>query len=120
MNYPLQSLMQMGVVPAVNYPPDSRYYRYSTLQYTAPNGQTISYLARRIVPATGSAQFFHHRPARREAGRPAGSHRRKISRISAGVLADLRRQWRQPSGLVETPGTVIDITTPQGVPGASA
>ena len=52
MNYPLQALMQMGVVPAVNYPPDSRYYRYSTLQYTAPNGQAISYLARRFVPAT--------------------------------------------------------------------
>ncbi len=26
MNYPLQALIQMGVVPTVNFPPDSRYY----------------------------------------------------------------------------------------------
>ena len=33
MKYPLQALMQMGVVPPVTFPTDSRYYGSSTLTY---------------------------------------------------------------------------------------
>ena len=45
MNYPLQALIQMGALAPVTFPPDSRYYGSATLQYTAPNGQAITYLA---------------------------------------------------------------------------
>ena len=28
MNYPLQTLIQLGIVPSVNFPTDSRYYSF--------------------------------------------------------------------------------------------
>jgi nucleoid-associated protein YgaU len=118
MNYPLQALMQMGVVPSVNYPPDSRYYRYSTLQYTAPNGQAISYLARRIVPQPGAPNFS-------TIAQHAVRQGDRLDLIAAKYLGDPLVFWLicdangaiRPDELVEIPGTVIDITTPQGAPG---
>jgi hypothetical protein len=53
-------MMQLGVVPPVTFPTDSRYYGYSVLQYTAPDGQVITYLARRIVPQPGAPNLRHH------------------------------------------------------------
>ena len=50
MNYPLQAMIAMGAVPSVSFPADSRYYGSKTLQYVAPDGTMISYLARRFVP----------------------------------------------------------------------
>ena len=71
MNNPLQALIQMGVVPPVTFPTDSRYYGSSTLTYTTPGGQSITYLARRLVAAAGRTQLLHRRPVHRKTGRPA-------------------------------------------------
>src|ERR1035438_2466358 len=57
MNYPLQALMAMGAIPPVTLPTDSRYCGFSTLQYTAPGGQTVTYLARRFVPQPGAPNY---------------------------------------------------------------
>ena len=54
MNSPLQALIQLGVVPTVTLPTDSRYYGTGTQTYVTPAGETISYLARRIVPQPGA------------------------------------------------------------------
>ena len=94
MNYPLQALIQMGVVPTVTFPTDSRYYGTSTLTYVTPDGETITYLARRIVPQPGAPNFATIAQHTVHAGRPAGPDRREVSRRSADLLADLRRQRR--------------------------
>ncbi len=119
MNYPLQALIQMGVVPAVNFPADSRYYRSGTLTYTAPDGQSITYLARRFVPQPGAPNFA-----------TVASHTvrqgDRLDLIAARYLGDPLIFWLicdangaiRPDELVETPGTVLSITMPQGVPGA--
>ena len=57
MKSPLQALIQMGVVPTVTFPTDSRYYGTGTLTYVTPAGETITYLARRIVPQPGAPNF---------------------------------------------------------------
>ena len=57
MNYPLQALINAGIIPVVNFPADSRYYGSGTLQYTSPNGETVTYLARRFVPQPGAANY---------------------------------------------------------------
>ena len=57
MKSPLQALIQMGVIPPVTFPTDSRYYGSRTLTYITPDGQTISYLARRFVPQPGAPNF---------------------------------------------------------------
>ena len=119
MNYPLQQLIQMGVVPAVTFPPDSRYYGYSTLTYTAPNGQNVTYLRRRIVPIDGPQNFATVAQYTVKQGD-------RLDLIAANYLGDPLVFWLicdangaiRPAALVETPGRVLNITMPQGVPGA--
>ena len=57
MNYPLQTLIQMGVVPPVVFPTDSRYYGSGIQQYALANGQSVAYLQRRIVPQPGAPNY---------------------------------------------------------------
>ena len=121
MNYPLQTLIQMGVVPSVSFPTDSRYYNSPTLQYTAPNGQVIAYLARRMVPQPGAPNFA-------TVAQHAVRSGDRLDLISAKYLGDPLMFWLicdangaiDPITLIATPGTVLAITMPQGVPGASS
>jgi nucleoid-associated protein YgaU len=120
MNYPLQALMNMGLLPAVTFPTDSRYYGSGTLSYTAPNGQTYTYLARRIVPQPGSPNFATIAQHTVKQGD-------RLDLLAANYLGDPLMFWLicdangaiRPDDLVETPGTVLNITMPQGVPGGT-
>ncbi len=119
MKSPLQALIQMGLVPPVTFPTDSRYYASSTLTYTDPSGNMVSYLARRIVPQPGAPNYS-----------TVATHTVKqgdrLDMIAAKYLGDPLMFWLicdangaiRPNELVETPGKVLNITTPQGVPGA--
>src|SRR5215475_11579593 len=116
---PLQALIQMGVVPSVSFPTDSRYYGFSTLTYTTPGGQQITYLARRIVPQRGSPNFATIATHTVHKGD-------RLALIAAKYLCDPLIFWLfcdangaiEPEKLVATPGAILNITTPQGVPGA--
>jgi hypothetical protein len=118
MNYPLQRLIQMGLVPPVTFPTDSRYYGFSTLQYTAPSGQVITYLARRFVPQPGAPNY-----ATVATHTVVNSDRPDL--IAARYLGDPLMFWLicdangaiRPNDLLQS-GSVVNITTPQGVPGA--
>jgi hypothetical protein len=88
------------------------------LQYAAPNGQTIPYLARRIVPQPGAPNYATiNRYTVRQGDR--------LDIIAAQYLGDPLMAWlicdangaMRPHDLVATPGTVLAITTPQGIPG---
>jgi nucleoid-associated protein YgaU len=120
MKSPLLALLQTGVVPPVAFPPDSRYYGSSTLSYTTPGGQQISYLARRFVPQPGAPNFSTvatHTVRRGD----------RLDLIAAKYLGDPLMYWLicdangaiRPNELLETPGQTLNITLPQGVPGAS-
>lgn len=119
MKYPLQALMQMGVVPPVTFPTNSRYYGSSTLTYKAPNGQTITYLARRFVPQPGPPNFA-------TVAQYTVKQEDRLDLIAAKYLGNPLAFWlicdangaMRPNELVETPGRVLQITMPQGVPGA--
>lgn len=119
MNYPLQAMMRMGVVPAVAFPPDSRYYGSGTLTYTAPNAQSIAYLSRRFVPQPGAPNFS-------TLARHTVQQGDRLDLIAAKYLGDPLIFWLicdangaiRPDDLVKTPGATINITMPQGVPGA--
>jgi hypothetical protein len=118
MKYPLQALIQMGVVPSVTFPTDSRYYGTSTLQYTAPNGQTITYLTRRFVPQPGAPNFA-------TVATHVVKQGDRLDLIAAKYLGDPLMFWLIcdangtlcPEQLVATLGATINITMPQGVPG---
>lgn len=119
MKSPLQALIQMGVVPAVTFPADSRYYAARTLSYVTPAGETITYLARRIVPQPGAPNFATIATHSVRQGD-------RLDLIAAKYLGDPLIFWLicdangaiDPADLVATIGTVLSITTPQGVPGA--
>jgi hypothetical protein len=118
MNYPLIAMAQLGVLPPVTFPTDSRYYGSGVLYYTAPTGQTIAYLARRIVPQPGAPNYATiSNYTVRQGDRP--------DLIAAKYLGDPLMSWlicdangaMRPHDLVATPGRVLAITTPLGVPG---
>jgi nucleoid-associated protein YgaU len=119
MKSPLQMLVQLGVVPTVTFPADSRYYGSGTLTYVTPTGQKVTYLARRIVPQPGAPNFA-------TVAQHIVRQGDRLDLIAAKYLADPLIFWLicdangaiEPSDLVETPGRILKITTPQGVPGA--
>lgn len=120
MNFPLQAMVQLGVIPPVTFPTDSRYYAFGVQQYVAPSGQSIPYLQRRIVPQPGSPNYATINQYTVQQGD-------RLDRIAAKYLGDPLMAWLicdangalAPWELVKTPGTVLAITTPQGVPGGT-
>ena len=120
MNYPLMAMVQLGVVPPVTFPTDSRYYGFGVQYYTAPNGRVIAYLARRIVPQPGAPNFATINQYTVHQGD-------RLDLIAAKYLGDPLMAWLicdangaiRPHDLVATPGRVLAITTPQGVPGGT-
>jgi hypothetical protein len=120
MNYPLMAMVQLAVVPPVTFPTDSRYYGFGVQYYSAPNGQVIAYLARRIVPQPGAPNFA-------TINRYTVHQGDRLDLIAAKYLGDPLMAWlicdangaMRPHELVATPGRVLAITTPQGVPGGS-
>lgn len=120
MNYPLQALLKMGVVPSVNFPTNSRYYGSATLSYTAPDGQSVAYVQRRFVPQPGSANYSSIAQHTVQQGD-------RLDLIAARYVGDPLMFWLicdangaiRPDDLTETLGTVLNITLPIGIPGAS-
>jgi len=118
MNNPVQNLINLGVIPPVTFPVDSRYIGSSTLSYTDPSGQTITYLSRRFVPQPGGPNFA-------TVGQYIVKQGDRLDLVAATYLGDPLLFWMlcdangaiRPDELVETPGKVLNITMPQGVPG---
>lgn len=118
MKSPLQALIRLGVVPPVTFPTDSRYYGSSTLTFVTSAGETITYLARRIVPEPGAPNFS-------TVAQHTVRQGDRLDLIAAKYLGDPLIFWLicdangaiDPHDLVATPGKILNITTPQGVPG---
>jgi hypothetical protein len=115
---PLQALFKLGVIPPVTFPTDSRYHGFGTLSYTTPDGQSITYLARRFVPQPGAATFSTIAQHSVQQGD-------RLDLLAGKYLGDPLLFWLlcdangaiEPAKLVETPGKILNITMPQGVPG---
>jgi len=118
MNYPLAAMVRLGAIPPVTFPTDSRYYGFGVQQYTAPSGQVIPYLQRRIVPQPGAPNYA-------TINRYTTVQGDRLDLIAAKFLGDPLMAWlicdangaMRPRDLVATPGSVLAITTPQGIPG---
>ena len=118
MNDPVQSLIRLGVIPPVSFPTDSRYHGSATLTYVTPDREKITYLARRFVPQPSAANFSTVAQHMVKQGD-------RLDLLAAKYLGDPLLFWLicdangavQPDALVETPGNVVNITTPQGVLG---
>lgn len=100
----------------MSFPPNSRYYRTATAEFTRPDGQTIIHLKRRFVPSADQFQLlFEHKL---QAGE-------RLDTIAANELGDPLVFWRlcdannitRPEDLLELDS--VRITLPQGVTGTT-
>lgn len=98
-----------------NFPPQSRYYGVPIKVRTDEEGEQIAYLGRRFLPpASRFAQLRQHLVV--EGERP--------DLIAAAELGDAEGFWRvadandvmRPDELA-TPGRIVRITLPEGIPG---
>lgn len=120
MSVPLQAFIQLQLLPPVTFPSDSRYYGSTTLSYTPPNGQPITYLVRRLVPQPGAPNYA-------TVATHAVTQNDRLDLIAAKYLGDPLMYWLicdangaiRPNDLLATVGTVLNITMPQGVPGGT-
>lgn len=119
MKSPLDALIELGVVPTVTFPSNSRYYGSSTRTCVTAAGETIAYLARRIVPQPGAPNFA-------TVAQHTVRQGDRLDLIAAKYFGDPLIFWLicdangaiDPSDLIATAGRVLNITTPHGVPGA--
>jgi hypothetical protein len=101
---------------ATNFPPTSRYALTPTCTYVRPDGTTVTYLKRRMVPAPENFALLQwHRVTQGE----------RLDNVTAKYLGDPEQFWRlcdanralRPQELTETLGRRIAITLPEGIPG---
>ena len=115
---PLQALIASAALPTAAFATDSRYYGFTTLDYAGPAGQPVPYLARRYVPQPGAQNFA-------TVAQHVVMQGDRLDLIAAKYLGDPLVFWvicdangaMRPGDLVRTPGTVLAITMPQGIPG---
>jgi hypothetical protein len=99
-----------------NLPPTSRYYSIEQKTLELPDGSSIAYLGRRIVPLPERFATLEEHVVQ-QGERP--------DQIAYKHLGDAEQFWRicdanavlHPDELTDRPGERIRITLPEGVPG---
>lgn len=117
MTDPLQRFIEPVSLAATAFPPPSRYHGIEIVQWTRTDGMIIAYLRRRIVPPPERfALLQEHTVAQGE----------RLDNLAARYVGDPGQFWRlcdansavRPNELTETPGRILRITLPEGIPGA--
>lgn len=98
------------------FPPTSRYHDIEVAQLELPDGRTVSYLRRRVVPPPQQHALLREHVVRQG---------ERLDQIAATYLGDPEQFWRvadangamAPEELTRDAGTRLRITLPAGVPG---
>lgn len=101
----------------LSFPPTSRYYAIATKALERPDGETVTYLARRFLPLSSTFALLHYHTVL------AGE---RLDVIAAAELGDPEAFWRiadandamRPDALTERIGRRLRITLPEGIPAA--
>lgn len=114
---PVQAFLQANALTPPAFAPTSRYHGLPTAQLTLPDGRTVVFVTRRFLPPTERfTQLQAHTVV-------AGD---RLDNLAAHYLGDAEQSWRicdangamLPEALVAQVGAPLDITLPEGVPGA--
>ena len=103
----------------MSFPSNSRYAGTETASHTLPDGKQVLYLRRRFVPSPENFALL-------QAHFVVEGDRMDV--LTARYIGDPEQFWRicaanralLPDDLTATPGDVIRITLPEGVPAPSA
>lgn len=110
----LDALLQNAAVGPKPFPPNSRYNGIPLLTYTFPDGRTVSYLSRRVVPPPERyTTLASHTVVQGD----------RLDNLSARYLGDPEQYWRlcdangalRPDELIEGLGEKLRVTLPEGI-----
>ncbi len=115
---PVQALLAQSALKNTQFTNLSRYYGVDTAALVSPQGQMISYLRRRFLPAADQFQLLEQYRTRQ------GD---RLDNLAAHFLGDPELYWRlcdannamRPEDLTDTLARVLRITLPQGVAGVA-
>jgi hypothetical protein len=114
----LQALLQPGGSSTLRFPPTSRYHAAGTATLETPDGRTIVYLKRRLVPPPERFDLLQEHEV---------TQGDRLDNITAKYLEDPEQFWQlcdangavNPAELEEV-GRRLRITLPEGIPGGGA
>lgn len=112
----MQALFQFAGLQTSLFSPNSRYWGIATETLNQPNGATVSYIGRRFVPQPGQLAQVQQRTV------VQGD---RLDILASQYFADPTLFWRicdangalRPEDVVASPGTVLRICLPAGIPG---
>jgi len=89
----------------------SRYFAVQTATYAAPDGRTIAYVTRRVIPQPGNFTLLERAPVN------AGD---RLDLVADRYLGDALQFWRiadcnlalNPFDLMAEPGGTVDVCLP--------
>jgi hypothetical protein len=115
---PVQAMLAQASLQRNLFTSTSRYYGMDTKTLTTPDGTTVIYLTRRFLPSPDSFQLLQEHIV---------TQGERLDNIAATFLGDPELFWRiadangamRPEDLVQTVGTILKITLPQGITGSA-
>lgn len=114
---PVQAFLQAHALTPPAFAPSSRYHGLPTAEHTLPDGRKVVFVTRRFLPPVERFEVLQTVTVL------AGE---RLDNLAAQHLGDAEQWWRLcdangamlPEALVAEPGAPLDITLPEGVPGA--
>ncbi len=111
----IQELLQPNGASSLRFPPTSRYHGVGVKVKVTPDGRSIAYLKRRLVPAPERFELLTEHEVKQG---------ERLDNITAKHLGDPEQFWQvcdangvlRPAEL-EEPGRRLRITLPEGIPG---
>jgi hypothetical protein len=115
---PIQAMLAQASLQRNLFTSTSRYYGMDTETLTTADGTIIIYLKRRFLPSLDSFQLLQEHTV---------TQGERLDNIAAKFLGDPELFWRiadangamRPEDLVQTVGTILKITLPQGITGSA-
>jgi nucleoid-associated protein YgaU len=115
---PVQAMLAQASLQRNLFTSTSRYYGMDTETLTTADGTIIIYLKRRFLPSVDSFQLLQEHTV---------TQGERLDNIAAKFLGDPELFWRiadangamRPEDLVQTVGTILKITLPQGIIGSA-
>jgi nucleoid-associated protein YgaU len=115
---PVQAMLAQASLQRNLFTSTSRYYGMDTETLTTADGTIIIYLKRRFLPSVDSFQLLQEHTV---------TQGERLDNIAAKFLGDPELFWRiadangamRPEDLVQTVGTILKITLPQGITGSA-
>lgn len=113
---PLQTILQSAALKNTIFPSTSRYHGIDTATFETADGRTIVYLRRRFVPPADRFVLLQEHTV---------TQGDRLDNLSAQYLGDPEQFWQlcdannviRPEELIETIGSRLRITLPEGIPG---